>query len=205
MKDLPAKLILEKNRLATSSAWIILLEITLTDDDSTVLRFARNTRDIVFGGDTYTAFPFEIEATKQTSKGEIPTITLQVSNVTRLIQPYLEDLDGGVGSVVKITVVNSDHLGEDYSELEMTFDVLATQSSNQWVTFTLGAPNPLRQRFPLDQFIALHCRWRFKGVECGYSGAATSCNRTLNNCRTLSNSPRFGGFPAMGSGAIRVV
>jgi len=198
-------LIIEKNKLATAGAWIILLEITLTDGDSTVLRFARNTEDVVFDGNNYTAFPFEIEPTKQTSKGEIPTVTLRVSNVTRLIQPYLEDLDGGVGSIAKITVINTNHLNEDYSELEMTFDVLACQSSARWVTFTLGAPNPLRQRFPLNQFIALHCRWRFKSAECGYTGEETTCNRTLKNCRELGNSTRFGGFPGMRTGAVRVV
>lgn len=203
MKSLPAALTIEKNRLATAGAWVVLLEITLTDDDSTVLRFAYNTEDVVFEGNTYTAFPFEIEATKQTSKGEIPTVTLRVSNVTRLIQPYLEELDGGVGSVVKITVVSTKHLTEDYSELEMTFDVLATQSNARWVTFTLGAPNPLRQRFPLNQFIALHCRWRVNSVECGLSDA--TCDRTLTNCRENANSVRFGGFPAMRSGAVKVV
>lgn len=205
MKDLPIALIFEKNRLASASPWLILLEITLTDEGTTKLRFARNTEDVVFNGETYKAFPFEIEPTKQSSKGEIPTVTLRVSNITRLIQPYLEELDGGVGSAVKVTVVNVDHLKENYSELEMTFDVLACQSTAQWITFTLGAPNPLRQRFPLNQFIALHCRWRFKGVECGYSGAETACSRTLKRCRELDNSARFGGFAGMRTGAVRVV
>jgi len=205
MKDLPIALIIEKNRLASASPWIILIEITLTDNDETKLRFARNTEDVIFDGETYKAFPFEIEPTKQSSKGEIPTVTLRVSNITHLIQPFLEELDGGIGSTVKITVVNADHLKEDYSELEMTFDVLACQSTAQWVIFTLGAPNPLRQRFPLDQFIALHCRWRFKGVECSYSGAETTCNRTLKRCRELGNSTRFGGFAGMRTGAVRIV
>lgn len=123
---------------------------------------------------TYTAFPFEIEPTKQTSKGEIPTLTVRVSNITRLIQPYLEALSGGIGSTVKIIVVNSAHLSEDYTELEMTFDVLACHTSVEWVTFTLGAPNPLRQRLPLYRYLALHCRWTYKLEECGYVGKTIS-------------------------------
>ena len=123
---------------------------------------------------TYTAFNFEIEPTEQSGKGEIPSVTLRVSNITKLIQPYLEALDGGIGSEVKITVVNSAYLDEDYKELEMTFDVIDCSSSAQWVTFTLGAPNPLRQMLLPDKFLALHCNWLYndivnqQGFECGY-------------------------------------
>ncbi len=46
MRVLPQNLIIEKNRLASAGSWIILIEITLTDGDSTVLRIARNTEDV---------------------------------------------------------------------------------------------------------------------------------------------------------------
>ena len=92
-----------------------------------LLRFVRNTEDVIFGGETYLAFPFEIDNTLHTSEGEIPSIKIRLSNVTRLIQPYLEALNGAVSSTITITVVNSKHLSEDYSELEMTFSVLDFQ------------------------------------------------------------------------------
>lgn len=42
------------------------------------------------------------------------------------------------------------------------------------------------------------CRWAgvdgFKGVNCGYGGAATVCNYTWDRCRQLGNQARFGGF-----------
>jgi hypothetical protein len=44
MKNLPANIILSKNQLATAAAWLLLIEITLTD--ATVLRFARNNEDV---------------------------------------------------------------------------------------------------------------------------------------------------------------
>ena len=201
--NLPANLIIEKNKLATPNPWIILLDITLPD--GTTLYLARNTEDVVFKGNTYLAIPFEIEPTRSTSKGEIPTITLRVSNVTRILQPYLEQFTGGVGSTVKITVVNAAYLNEDYTELEMTFDILATEVTAQWVSFTLGAPNPLRRRFPTYRFIAEHCNWEFKSPACGYSGPATYCNRTFENCMQLQNTRRFGGFKGLAPGGIRIV
>lgn len=38
------------------------------------------------------------------------------------------------------------------------------------------------------------CSWpQFKGTECGYTGAATSCDRTYARCEQLSNTANFGG------------
>jgi len=38
------------------------------------------------------------------------------------------------------------------------------------------------------------CSWRaFKGTECGYSGAETTCNRSYARCVALGNSANFGG------------
>lgn len=167
MKTLPANLILEKNKLATPSAWLILLKITVPD--GTVLRFVNNTEDIVYQGNTYTAINFNIEPTKSSGTGQIPTVSLSISNVTRIIQAYLESLDGAVDSEVLITVVNSAYLAENYAELEMLFSVLATTANAQFVIFTLGAPNPLRKRFPPYQFIGNHCNWKFLSAECAYA------------------------------------
>lgn len=280
-RDLPTNVILEKNKTATGSTWLILLEVTLTD--ATVFRLVRNHEDVTYSGDVYTAFNFQLEPTEQTSKGEIPTVTLQVSNVTRLLESKLQDLDGAIGSSVKIIVVNSDLIAEDFSELEMTFEVLATSTTNMWASFVLGAPSPLRQGFPLARYLAILCNFRFEAIECGYirktiddvtlsnpvsievtahdfevedaitlytvngitggiegdykikavtdvdnvtlkttadvdldggdfGGAYTSggeigyttCERTLTACRQRENQTRFGGFPGIRSGGVRI-
>lgn len=203
MKTLPAAVILEKNKIATGSAWLILLKITLPD--STVLRFVRNNEDIVFGGETYSAFPFEIEPIEEQLRGQIPSVSLKISNVTRLIQAYLETFDGGLGSTVLISVVNSEHLSEDYTELDLSFEVINVTTDAKWVIFTLGIPNPLNKRFPLHRYVANHCNWvsRFKGAECQYAGEVTACTGTLSNCRLLNNSEHFGGFIGLDKGGFR--
>lgn len=202
MKTLPASLLLEKNKLATKNPWLVLLDVYLTDD--TELYFVKNTENITFSGREYSAINFEIEPTKESTKGEIPTVTLRVSNVTRILQAHLEALSGAVGSSVTVRVVNAAHLTENYSELEMTLDVLSSHADALWVAFTLGAPNPLRRRFPLYRYIADHCAWAFKGRECNYTGGATSCKRTLDDCRNLNNSVRFGGFKGLSGGNVRL-
>lgn len=201
MKNIPAALILEKNKLASPNPWLIMLDMTLPN--GSVIRIVRNTEDVVYQGNTYSKFPFEIEPTTQSSKGEIPTVSLRVGNVTRILQAYLEDMNGLVGSTVKITVVNAAYLSENYAELEMTFDVKATGSDAYWVTFTLGSPNPLKNRFPLYRYIAAHCNWQFKSRECNYSGSSETCKRTLDYCRILNNSKRFGGYMGLQGGGVR--
>lgn len=38
------------------------------------------------------------------------------------------------------------------------------------------------------------CRWQFKGLECTYSGTATSCDQSYPKCKILQNTDNFGGF-----------
>jgi len=204
MKTLPANLITEKNLLHSPRPWIILLEITLTD--TTVIRLAKNTEDVVYNGNTYTHFPFIISDIESNADGQIPQVSLKVCNITRFLQPYLNSLDGGLESTVSIIVVNANHLTEDYSELELDFTVQGCDADAFWVTWTLGMINPYNRRFPLYRFVANHCRWasNFKGAECGYAGAETECDGTFDTCIGFSNTARFGGFLGMQSDGIRI-
>jgi hypothetical protein len=223
MKNLSTNLIAEKNKRASSGAWIPLLEIKIKDpanpDAPYPTRFClcNNTEDIVFetipaGYDgagnpqVWTRFPFQLDIIKQGDKGEIPSLELSVSNITKYLQPYLEEYKGGINSDVKIIIINTNNLGESYTELTQEFIVLETKCNNRWVVFTLGAPNPVRQRFPLYRYIAKHCRWQFGSVECGYNASdGESCKRTYEDCQNFNNESRFGGFIGLQAGRTRFV
>ncbi len=223
---LPRHLMLETNKLVSPDPWLVLLKITLTGP--TIFRLVRNTEDIYFndgsgsGNELYTAFPFELETTSIGSEGEISTLTLKVNNITRLIQPYLETLNGGIGSVVKIMVIHFSSLTlkstgkvADYADLIQTYDTLGCSSNSKWVTFTLGAPSPLRQVFPPYKYLAPHCGWQFDKAstpspECDYrtygnSSNDLTCKRTHSDCLAHGNEPRYGGFVGLQTGGIRIV
>jgi len=211
MKSLSANLVTEKNKLHSTDPWLILLDITLPD--STVIRLVRNTVDVTFpvGGNTYTAFPFELSIVESNSTGQIPTVTLKVCNITRLLTPHLNDQNGGLESTVVVTVVNAGLLSESYSELDMNFTVMGCEVNSTWVTWTLGMANPINRRFPLFRYLASHCSWTYtKGVpdginiECNATSALTTCNRTLADCVERNNSERFGGWLGMQSDGIRI-
>ena len=218
-------LILAKNKTDDPDPWIVLLKVTLNDIGSTVFRLANNTENIYFdegnGNEEYTKFPFNLQITT-TDGGQIPQLELEVSNITRLIQPYLEDLDGAINSTVKITIahvnaVTSTVIGNviDYADLIQVYDVIGTQCNSNWVKFILGSPSPLRQPFPPDKYLAQHCAWQFDTAttpspECNYrvSGdglAKTTCKRTYTDCVNHGNTERYGGFFGLQTGGIRIV
>jgi len=168
MKQWPKELVVEKNVLATKSAWILLLEIHLTDD-ATILRYARHTLSVMFGGNTYQRANFKINQYGDVGKGELPQWRLQIANVARLLESYLEEQEGLIGATIKFIPVNSENLGVDYTNLEKEFEIIGCQDDADWISLTLGAPSPLRQRFPLYRYLPLHCRFYYESAECDYT------------------------------------
>ena len=184
---LPANLILEKNKPNAESAWVLLIEAYLTD--GTILRYARAHADITFDSNTYTAIAIGLDARRLNSTGEIPTLNLVVHDVGLVIRPYLRTLNGAIGSTVRLIVVNTENLAENYSELTVDFDVLQTWSRGTDVTFQLGPPTTLSQRFPLERDYALFCQFRMRdpdmrvNPECGYT------DETVTGCTLPSGNP----------------
>ena len=192
--------LLEKNKIESEGSWLLLVEIQLFD---ITVRLVRNTEDINWGGHLWTCFPFELgDATEDTK--QFPEIELKVSNVTRYLQPYLENYKGCVGSTVIIRVVHSSHLTSLNAELEETFSIVGTSTDTNFVTFKLGADFNVNVRIPQGRYLKNFCCSPFKSISCGYNGGATTCDRTLNNCRALGNSVRFGGYPSIPLGGLYV-
>jgi phage-related protein len=203
--NLPLALRLEANKLVSTAPWLLLCEITLPD--TTVLRFVRNTDDITFAGHTWTAYPFTLGDQGESGDGKVQSVTLKVSNTQRALTPYMEQYGGLVGSGIRLMVVHDANLTEDYTALTLAYTIIAAHlPDDTWIEFTLGSESPMRRRFPIYAAVPLHCNWvaQFKGAECAYTGAATTCNGTLTDCRTKSNSGRFGGRPGI-TGAPRFV
>jgi phage-related protein len=203
MKNIPLALRQAKNKLGSDSPWLFLVDLVLVGGPT--FNLVANTEDITFQGQDYAAFSFSVQLPKEANKGEIPTVKLQVSNVNRVLQGQLEALNGGLGSMVTLYIVDAGLLTEDYADLTMEFEVLGAVCDDEWVTFSLGWPNPLRRRFPLYRYLALSCRWQFRGVECAYPGGATTCARTLDACKALGNVANFGGEPGLANGGVRFV
>ena len=191
---------LEKEKLNGESAWIVLLEIQVAGLDT--IYICRNTENITWDSKEWIAFAFELEDIKEDSKGEIPNLTLRVSNVSLALQSYIEQGNGGVGAKVIFRVVLSKHLDAAEAELEEEFICNSTSIAEQWVTFNLGCGDPRMKRIPSRRYIKNFCPFKYKGIECASTSLETLCNKTLSNCRERNNSIRFGGFQSIPQGGI---
>lgn len=178
-KDMPANLTALKNQLAQPGAWVWLLTVRLPKGGPT-LRFASNTEDVVYGGLTYTAFNFHLDSFAWNSDGEIPELTMSVTNVGYALQDYVRDYDGLINGEISFVQVNTDFLVEDYSEDVTTLTIVGCENTWPDVRLTLSVPSALRYRVPEDRFNPHSCRHAFRTeagaytARCGYVGAAVT-------------------------------
>lgn len=180
----------EKNKLYTDSAFLILLEIRLTN----TVYICYNNEDVTWKGQLYQAFPFEIGETSEDSDSSDPNVMLRVDNVAQGMQWYVEESGGGVGTEVILRVINSLNLASGDADLEEYYTVISCSVSEQWIEFTLGNDYSARTRRPLDRYMKNNCPFAYKGLRCGYNGNLTNCAHTLTDCRIHENSVRFGGY-----------
>jgi len=190
------------NKLASNESLIVLLEIEIPSSD--VLYLANYNENITFLGNEYQAFLFNMgEITS--AKGEIPQFEIKIDNTSRGINSLMMDYDiylkanGIEGNQIyaNIIVVNTVDLS-DYV-LKERFELVSWDMDANFASFKLGAENPFMRNYPLRQIYSDFCQWKFKSLQCGYSGSATSCDKSLANCRLLNNSSRFGGFQGIRS------
>jgi lambda family phage minor tail protein L len=200
----------EKNKMAIDSLFLPCLEITIPGVDDAV-RVVRDNQNLTWKGQTWVAFPFELDEIGNTSKGEVPQINIRVSNVSRVMESYLQDYDiycktyGYEAISVNIYVVNTKAVIANPNcdpEVEHSFILKQPKTDNTWATFVLGAVNIFAKRVPPGRMLKNTCRYVFKDARCNYTGSALVCNKTLAQCRIFNNSTRYGGSPGIGSGGI---
>jgi len=202
-RNLTDNMIAEKNKGSTSSAWLVLLEITFTD--SSIKRFVKNTEEIIYDGDKYTAANFGINVVGSNLEGNLPSTVLKVCNAGRLLSNQIRD---GIceDADVKITYVNSRLMSEDYeaADMEYNYSIGKPEVDGQWAYFTLGLASPLNRIFPPDRFTGPYCDFVFGEAECGYVGAETTCTGTFEDCVARGNAARFGGCLGIKAGSLQI-
>lgn len=196
----------EKNKISSDSAWIVCLKIEITG--APVIRICANNEPITWQYETWTPFPFDIDDMSEDSKGELSTLNVKVSNVTRALVPYIEAGNGGLGSKVSLYIVNSKNLASITPEVEETFVVTKVSYNTQWVAFELGSGYPEQSRRPERRLFKNYCQFEYCGVECGavpsIKNTYPTCKRTLADCRERGNNTRYGGEYSIPEGGLYV-
>lgn len=179
---------LQQNTDFTSVSLNKVVHTLLEIQTPTPICLVDDNQDFIFGGKTFERFPFALNGITESSKGEIPKVTISISNVTNLIVQILEQ--GIDDTPVIIRIVRE---GEITADLEFNFVAQSVSYDEQNITLDLTAPADYTRSFPSSKYNNC-CSFVFKGWRCRYSGSATSCNKTEKRCKELGNFARFGGF-----------
>lgn len=201
MIDISALSKIEKNNLSSPEPWLVLLEIQLSEamdlgqGESTTFRVVRNTEDVTWNGHLWQAFPVELDEISD-AKGESPSFSVKVANVHKVMSHYLNESDGGVGSIVIIRVThagntqyasNPDSVDNGDVDLELEYICTGASVDSTWATWTLGTDNIFNKRFPRNRMLKHHCRYTTND-QCEYVG---SCDHTLTTCRLMPNVSNY--------------
>jgi len=193
MLSIPTAILQELHALSSTGAVLFLVSVPVHG-----IYLARNTEDIVWSGNTYQKFWFELDGITVDGDGRLPEISLSVDNVNRMIQSYAEQYDGFIGETLNLYIVNSNHLAETTPIYELEFQVTGCSCNPQKVIWKLGLENPFFLKYPASTFHQNLCRYRvFKNAQCKYVGVATTCDRRWITCYGLGNIANFGGQPGI--------
>lgn len=191
----------------SGGAWLWLAEISIPTQST--VRIARNTADVVYGGVTFTKANFDVGKQSLSGDASIPQIVLRVAqDEARTLEDIVNATKGGENGTVKLIRTCEKFLESPVADLEADYDILSAGSVFQWVTFVLGIPNPLMQRFPLWLYSSKVCPLAtpslFKGPRCQYPGDDTVCTGLLGDCRTKGNAAHWGAEIGLDPNAVRV-
>lgn len=192
-----------KNDIASDTPFVVLLEIKLKGDDESIY-ICHNNEDVMWNGQLWQAFPFELGEVKEDGTGSLPSIDLSVDNTGRALDYYLNQGNGGVQSTVILRVVIPSDEVPGVAEIEEIFSVEDTTVTEQYVKFSLGNAYPAASRRPVGVYKKNACPYKYKGVECACTSELTDCDHTLTACRARGNSKRFGGFAGIPQGGLYV-
>lgn len=200
-----------------------ILELFIMDASAfggDVLRFHAGTnglrQNVVWQGNTYTAFPIQASGFDFSGNGQLPRPKLQVANITGAISLLVLTYDDLLGAKVtrKRTLAKyldaanftggvnptADPLAEFADDI-FVIDRKATETRDM-VEFELAAAFDVAGvQLPRRQIIQNVCVWRYRGTECGYTGTtyfdandASVASAGLDVCgkRLSSCKARFG-------------
>ena len=199
MEDLTPQLQQKSIGPNTGDKWLWLCKFVVATHPTQ--RIARDTKDVTYNSEVFEKMSLQVGSQTKGGDGSIPEVVLKVSALNETLYHIIEATNGAVGSDVQLIKVNTDVLDASVPALEADYELLASQADDDWMTFTLGVPNPMKQRYSLRDYSSSICPWAhpdlFKGVRCGYAAGDPTCTGTLEDCISKSNEIRWGAFIGM--------
>ena len=127
---------------------------------------------------TYEPLPIAATGFERTTKGQIPTPELTVSNIFGTFSETIEDLDDLIGAkLVRRRTLFKYLKGQPSENLQSYFPTdyfyieRKVSETSLSLKFALASPLDLEgMQIPKRVITQNHCVWRYRGDECGYTG-----------------------------------
>lgn len=198
-------LILEKNKIVQSSAWVWLAQVEMSPTE--VIRLAANNTDVTFLSETWTAFPFRVNDLTESNDGELPRFSVFCVDVTGGIKREVRKNNGLGDKKVTLFKVPSALLASPVdgssrkNYLTWQSYVISTTYLNNGVSFQISSKPLIKVAGPRGKIVRGSCPYTFKDANtCQYSGAGTVCDKSLDGpqgCSFYDNVINYGGFPGV--------
>lgn len=220
----------EQVQLLEPSAIIELFQMQLTETvngiDTTLYYHAGTnglTADVVFAGITYEAVPVEVEGFDLTSQGALPRPTMRVANTNGAISALMLLYNVLNAKVTRIRTCKKFLDAVNFNGGNPSADPTAKFTDEVWYVDRISRENIELVEFELSSKLDLinlrlpkrqileHCQWKYRGIECGYTGSQyfdvndnsvdsisdDVCGKRLSSCesRFPTGILPFGGFP----------
>ena len=125
------------NKLNSDELVLVLLEINHPFLSQTI-RLVNDNRDFLLNGNNYLAMPFQI--TRQNDvQGEIPKVSLVVSNVGRSLIRWVDSTGGGKGATISIVLARRSDPNKEEERVSLNIERVSV--TTQTVTFSLIVQN----------------------------------------------------------------
>ena len=212
-----SKTITEAVRSLAPGAFVELFEIDLTElgDLSSPYYFHAGTNefqgDVVWAGNTYSAFPMESDGFEMKTDGTMARPTIKIANIAGVIVALTKAYDDMVGAKVTrrrtlvryLDAVNfaDGNLGADPNAAfpdDIYFIDRKSSENKVFMEFELASSLDLNGvQLPRRQVIQNTCSWKYRSAECSYAGGAVAdinditvgdigldvCGKRLNSCK----------------------
>ena len=215
---IPPALMAEKNLLASSEEWLWLYEVEVPTSPPTMYRMVRSTAQVEFRGNLYYPFPIGHSVSREDSTGDLPSVSLTISNVTREVMAVLEEHSGLIGQPVKIICTTRGSAGgSDGAMSESLFKIMGTKATDSAISVSLSDTPLYDTQFPAQRMMRNYCRHQYRSAGCGYivhpsdSNFVATCDKSLSGPKgcemhgaseaaaliAVVHPERFGGFPGI--------
>jgi len=193
-----------KNALALGRPYVWLFEFQVPTTPPERIRLAAHDEDVSYGTNSvgaplvYSPYDVRLDPIEQNTDGDLVNLRVTVSNVRRELMALVEAYNALIGQPAFMQLVHLDLLSDADPLVAIDGKVASASATAESIVFEVGLYYPSRGTFPTGRVSRDWCRFRYKGVRCGYTGALPSCDKSLdgaNGCEVHGNGPRFGGFP----------